>query len=336
MRKPKPFFRKFTNTWYVQLGRQQINLGPEEEAAWNQYHQLMLGQGDLGDSEAVAVLIDLFLDWCKRNRAPASYDFYFRFLNSFAQAIGRRLQARQLKPFHVTQWTANTYKEGSPTTIHHAIRSVQRALNWSVREGYIKSSPVAHMQKPTRTHRELALTPEQWQEVYAAASDDAFRDLLAILRETGCRPQEARVVEAVHFERQFKRWVLPRELSKGKRNCRIVYLNPTALALTENLAALHPAGPIFRNSHGRPWDKNAINCRFRRLRRKLNITGLCAYVLRHTFATHSLINGVDAQTVAELMGHADTTMLSRVYQHLRGNPNYLAGAADRATTNPNC
>jgi integrase len=331
MRKPKPFFRNFTNTWYVQIGKQQINLGPDEEAAWNRYHQLMLGQGDEGDSTAVVVLIDQFLDWCKRNRAPASYDFYFRFLNSFAQAIGRRLQVQQLKPFHVTSWTTEAYPDGSATTIHHAIKCVQRAMNWAVREGYIKSSPVAHMQQPTRTHREVALTIEQWLAVYAAASDDSFRDLLTILHETGCRPQEVRVVEAAHFEPQFKRWVLPRELSKGKRHNRIVYLNPTAFALTNRLASLNPSGPIFRNRHGRPWDKNSINCRFRRLQRRLKISGLCAYVLRHTFATHSLINGVDAQTVAELMGHADTTMLSRVYQHLRANPTYLANAATLAS-----
>jgi integrase len=262
----------------------------------------MLGQSDLGESEAVVVLVDQFLEWCKLNRAPTSYDFYFRFLNSFAQAIGRRRQVQQLKPFHVTRWTTEAYPDGSPTTIHHAIKCVQRAMNWAVREGYLSASPVAHMQKPTRTRREVALTGEQWQAIHANARDDSFRDFLTILHETGCRPQEARIIEAAHFERQFKRWVLPRELSKGKRHCRIVYLNPTALALTERLAKVHPTGPLFRNTQGRPWDKNSLNCRFRRLRHKLKIPGLCAYAFRHTFATHSLINGVDAQTVAELMG----------------------------------
>lgn len=32
-RQPKPFFRKFTQSWYLQLGRNQINLGPDRKAA---------------------------------------------------------------------------------------------------------------------------------------------------------------------------------------------------------------------------------------------------------------------------------------------------------------
>jgi hypothetical protein len=56
MRRPKPFFRKFTSTWYVQIGKQQVNLGPDEKAAWSKYHQLMLGQVDNGDSVAVSAI----------------------------------------------------------------------------------------------------------------------------------------------------------------------------------------------------------------------------------------------------------------------------------------
>ena len=41
MRVPKPFFRKYTGSWYLQLGKKQINLGPDEEAAWDEYYKIM-------------------------------------------------------------------------------------------------------------------------------------------------------------------------------------------------------------------------------------------------------------------------------------------------------
>ena len=55
------------------------------------------------------------------------------------------------------------------------------------------------------------------------------------------------------------------------------------------------------------------------------------YVLRHSWANHALTRGVDALTVAILMGHRDPSTLSRTYQHLTQNPAYLLTQAKRAT-----
>lgn len=55
----------------------------------------------------------------------------------------------------------------------------------------------------------------------------------------------------------------------------------------------------------------------------------CLYNFRHSFATRALESGLDAVTVAELMGHADTRMLSRVYQHLFQRPTHLKNALNQ-------
>jgi integrase len=55
------------------------------------------------------------------------------------------------------------------------------------------------------------------------------------------------------------------------------------------------------------------------------------YALRHSWATQALVKGVDPLTVAILMGHKDPSMLSRVYQHLALNPEYMLAEAERAT-----
>jgi len=55
----------------------------------------------------------------------------------------------------------------------------------------------------------------------------------------------------------------------------------------------------------------------------------CLYLLRHSFCTRALENGLDSITVSILMGHRDTTMVHRTYQHLGKNPTFLQEQAKR-------
>jgi hypothetical protein len=43
MRQPKPFYRRQTRSFYVQLDDSQINLGPDEAEAYRRWHLLMAG-----------------------------------------------------------------------------------------------------------------------------------------------------------------------------------------------------------------------------------------------------------------------------------------------------
>jgi integrase len=54
------------------------------------------------------------------------------------------------------------------------------------------------------------------------------------------------------------------------------------------------------------------------------------YAIRHAFCTEALENGLDAVTVSVLMGHKDTTMISRVYSHLTERTEHMREAARKA------
>ncbi|MCA9231062.1 MAG: site-specific integrase [Planctomycetales bacterium] len=56
------------------------------------------------------------------------------------------------------------------------------------------------------------------------------------------------------------------------------------------------------------------------------------YALRHSWATNALQRGVDALTVAILMGHKDPSTLARTYQHLSHNPEHLLNQARKASS----
>jgi len=197
----------------------------------------------------------------------------------------------------------------------------------------IKENPVSGVERPAATPRESYINAAQWNRLLATVKEsDPFRDFLTILRETGCRPQEARAVEARHFDRDLSAWVFPRSESKGKKRQRVVPLNDTALALTKRLALKYPEGPLFRNSgpERRPWTKNSLNCRFRRLTAKLKFH-VHAYALRHSFITDALTRGVEPMTLATIVGHVSIDMIWSTYQKIRVKQDHIRAAVKLAT-----
>ena len=68
---PKPCFKKSRGVWYVEINRKQINLGTDKDEAFRQYHQLMgKPREQVVSNDLLVDLIDAFLDWTHKNRAP--------------------------------------------------------------------------------------------------------------------------------------------------------------------------------------------------------------------------------------------------------------------------
>jgi integrase len=221
-------------------------------------------------------------------------------------------------------------KGWNPNTKNDFASAVQRAFNWAVKQGIIDRNPVAYIEKPAREARELAISPKDYAEVMAAVTEPNFRTLLELAWETGARVQELRKIEARFFDAANGRIVFPPREAKGKKHHRVIYLgSDRARQVVAELSAAHPVGPILLNSEGRPWTKDAINCAFCRLKKKLG-RKLHLGAWRKGFATEALKAGIDTVTVAALLGHQDGTMVSRVYGRVQQDPEYMAKAARRA------
>lgn len=384
-RRPKPWFWKARRSWFVTLDGKRHNLGPDKEAAHDRFHQLMSEPRKRTiRTDSVLAVIDAFLDWCEKHRSSDTYEWYRYRLQRFAETYPG-LTAGQLRPFHVQQWLDGMTGLSSGSKRNHC-RAIKRAMRWGTQQGYIDQNPIAHLEQPKGGKRETVVSQEVFDEILGLVPDRYFRDLLVTTWETGCRPQESLRVEARHVDLPNSRWVFPETEGKGDL-LRIVYLTDPALAITKRLMLQFPQGKLFRNSEGRPWTTDAVNCGFVRLqirmgsqvmkkqkvsldddevrafaatlkperivggvaveksekdllqeaRRKLRWRAArqCAekyslYTLRHSWATHALERGLDALTVAVLMGHRDPSTLAKVYQHLAHNPQYLLEQARKA------
>ena len=343
MRMPKPFYRRQTRSWYVQIGKRQINLGPDKDKATEKYHTLMIGKQGAGTDLTVATLVKLFLLWNQDHRGEGTQRFYSRPLLSFVEHVGVKLRVADVKKRTVEDWIDHKFLKGSnPNYKRNWLRAVVRLFNWAIDKEHITHSPVQRLKKPAAKPRDEIITTEQWQTLVGVlkqrgTSGEALLDLVTLMRLTGCRPLEARSVEARHLDRPARCLVFERELSKGETDeetveRRVVPLTDEAFALCSRLALKHPSGPLFLRWTGKPWTNKDLKNYFRRLTTPMprkDRTGkkykstpaldfhMTAYTIRHTWATDALVRGVDMATVATIMGHKDTTQLMNTYQHIK-------------------
>jgi integrase len=328
-REPKPWFRSSADAWYVCIQGKQHRLarGKANRAeALAAYHRLMAGQitGKDPDRLTVAELCESFLGYVQRSRAPRTYETYRRHLKSFNQSAGG-LAVRDVRRKHLTRWLAE-HSGWSDSTRNGAITAVCLAFNWAAREGHIDRSPLRSIPRPPIARRERLLTREEIQAIRADVRDQEFRDFLTALVESGCRPGEAAQVEAKDIDLEAGSWTIA---FKGNPR-RTVYLTPVLVEVCRRLMALHPTGPIFLNSKGKPWTKGKYGDRIRLLRRRLGLgEDVTAYLIRHAFATDALDRGIPDATVAELLGHKGTNMLHRFYSKLRDKKDHLRAALNR-------
>lgn len=256
---PKPFFKKARKSWYVEINRKQIKLGFDKEEAFQLYHQLMQQPAEEATTspESLVGIIDAFLDWTQRNRAPDTYEWYRYRLQRFVDKYPD-MRVSSLKPFHVEEWVDGY--DIAQTTRRNYFRSIKRCLAWATRQGRIEKNPLEALDIPGAERRDVYISPDDFETLLTFVPDSNLRDLMVVTYQTGCRPQESLRVIGEYVDTANARWIFPQMKSKGKKSPRIIYLNDEALDTSNRLLAESPTGELFRNSAGRAWTTEAVNC----------------------------------------------------------------------------
>ena len=262
---PKPWYRKDRDAWFVTIAGTRYNLGSKKKEAMARFYELMREPTfKQVSSQSVVAIADAFLDWLKNARSARTYEWYQYRLQWFCQRY-KELTVTDLRPYHVQQWV-DSYPDLSQNSKRNYYRTLKRCIRWAKQQGYIQHNPIEDMQLPGAEHREICVSPEEFEQMLTFIHDPGFIDLCRVTYDTGCRPQEIIALEARHVDLPRERWVFPRSEAKGKKQPRIVYMPSSASTLIRTLVKQYPTGTIFRNSRGNPWITDAVNCAFCRLR----------------------------------------------------------------------
>jgi integrase len=332
-RRNKPWFRPDIGWWVTTIARKQFRLakGKDNKAeAERAFHELMAFRPRRPDRTdgRVCDLVEAFLTfYSKPGRiAPDTLRNYRFYTQKLAEACGY-LRSADIQVRHIDGWVDS--HPWNPTSEYNARRIAFRVFSWAVERGWLRKNPLKGMkrEKPDISRRCLAF--DEWCSLLRGARRP-FRVFLWSLMETGARPSELRNLtwDMVREDR----CVLPEhKTAKKTGKARIIRLSERMQRRLKQLKKRSRSPYVFVNSRGGQWTQNAVRLQVDRIIQRQGLAkDLCAYMVRHTFGTWSIMSGLDPATVAELMGHNDTDMIITVYCHLAEQSSHMKDAANRA------
>jgi integrase len=200
---------------------------------------------------------------------------------------------------------------------------LKAALNFTFREGMVASDISWRRCRPfvgADAARTRYLTSAESKRLVNAC-EPAFRHLVQGALATGCRYGELCRLRVGDFNPEGGSLLIYRSKAGKPRH---VVLTDEATALFASWCAGRAADDFVFSKDGKPWTRSTQFRPMREACKRARIAGASFHSLRHTWASHAVMNGVPLMIVARNLGHTDTRMLEKNYGHLA--PNYIADA----------
>jgi integrase len=260
------------------------------------------------------------------------------------------LEVSSLTPTVLRKWLANLAKalprartkpgkpqqhrtfDGSEDAIRRRKSSANRtwtilraALNHAFRDELVASDAAWRKVKPFKgvdAARVIYLTVEQARRLVNAA-DTEFRPLVQAALQTGCRYSELARLEVADFNPDTGTLTI-RQSKSGKAR-HVILTDEGVLFFLQLTAGRSGSEIMLRKANGEAWRAShqlrpiAQACMHAKIDPPVSF-----HALRHTWASHAVMNGVPLLVVAKNLGHADTRMVEKHYGHLA--PSYIADA----------
>jgi integrase len=206
---------------------------------------------------------------------------------------------------------------------------LKAALNHAWREGRVSNDAAWRRVQPFKSvdaARVRYLTVAEAKRLINASAPD-FRPLVRSALATGCRYGELARLQVQDFNLDAGTLAVRRSKSSKPRH---VVLTDEGVALFKQLSVGQTGNQLLiPNASGTAWQKSqqarpmADACERAKIKPPISFHGL-----RHTYASHAVMNGAPLLVVAKNLGHSDTRMVERHYGHLA--PSYVADAIRKA------
>jgi len=283
-------------------------------------------------------LEDLYQEYITRKRVltESSKGRYRNLFRSFHQFMKTNFllacdDIQNIARHHIEEYAEHlqNVEKKAPKTINGSIEHVHSVFLYAVQQNYIIQAPTRDVEKfPIHDEKEAPyFTPDELNRIWEVV-DSYWLPFLQFLYYTGLRKGELINLtwKQVDLVSEVKRiTIIPtddyRTKTGGKRT---IPLHEKAVQILQAQKGKDDKY-VFVSREGKKIHPDKPYHSMKTALRKCNLEG-DVHKLRHTFASHLVINGEDIYTVKELLGHKDITH-TMIYSHL--SPNKKQSAVDK-------
>ncbi|MFI5330080.1 MAG: tyrosine-type recombinase/integrase [Desulfobaccales bacterium] len=257
-----------------------------------------------------------YLEYSGNTKAPDTYRADKLALGKLLDYLGDQTAMSAITPQLLDRWLADLTRGVKKTSANVYLRHVKAALSKALEWGYIKAHPGKGV-KPLKAQEAPPryLDKTEAAQLLAAEDDLRYKKLWLFFLLTGCRRSEALQLSARDVDRGAGCITIPRTKN---RKARLIWLTPEL----ETLICQLPEIGLWW-----PWNKDFISHRFQEVAARAGVKARL-HDLRHTYASHKAMAGVDLYTLKELLGHRDIKA-TQIYSHLSAA--HLKDAAKKGT-----
>jgi integrase len=260
-----------------------------------------------------------YLEFSKANKGESSWVRDCVSMRHLVEALGDKYLFA-VAPKQIEEYKKHRLDKGGaqPATVNRELATLRHMFNKAVEWGYVKDTPVKGV-------RMLKIPPGRLR--FLEASEIArlvdecsphLRPIVVTALNTGMRLSEILCLRWSQVNFRLRTITVERTKNNERR---IIPVNQPLFLDLERLAKKKRTEFVFCDEDGKPF--RSVQTGFKAACRRAGIADFRFHDLRHTFASHLVMSGVNIRAVQQLLGHKDIKMTMR-YSHL--SPQHLQEA----------
>jgi integrase len=279
---------------------------------------------------SISEFFQLYKDYCKSNKSAYTAIIDGRRINTWEGYFVEQWVAKlkDITPLVVEKFKAKILAKGdSPVTFNRYLELLKAALNKAVEWGLLRENRLKDLRnlKSDRCRQIRFLTMEEIAIILKTA-DELMKRVILILLYTGLRRSELLYLEwkDIDFDNGLIHVQSKPEFGFHPKSYKARSI-PICSELRNLLLDMPQVGRfVFDNGNNDPlYRPNRFLKKLKKISKKAGVKEVNLHTLRHTFASHLIMKGVDPRTVQEYLGHSSIQVTEK-YSHLSKSHKFQA------------